>query len=79
MKFIHTADWHLGKLLKEHGEMRFKQAIYGSTQAPIFANGDAQKRYSSRKSLAVPDPQPLIPAFKPQRGSILRVWHAPSL
>ncbi len=47
--------------MKESGEMRFKQAIYGSTQAPIFVNGDAQKRYSSRKSLAVPNLQPLIP------------------
>ena len=47
--------------MKESGEMRFKQAIYGSTQAPILVNGDAQKRYSSRKSLAVPNPQPLIP------------------
>ena len=64
--------------MKESGEMRFKQAIYGSTQAPIFVNGDAQKRYSSRKSLAVSNPQPLIPTFKPQRGSILRLWRAPS-
>ena len=36
--------------------MRFKQAIYGSTHAPIFVNGDSQKRYSNRKSLAAPNP-----------------------
>ena len=42
--------------MKVRGEMRIKQAIYGSSQAPVFVNGDARKWHSSHQSLEALNP-----------------------
>jgi len=42
--------------MKVREEIRIKQAIYGSSQAPVFANGAARKRYSSHQSREAPNP-----------------------
>ena len=42
--------------MKVRDDMRIKQAIYGSSQAPVFANGAARKRYSSHQSREAPNP-----------------------
>ena len=42
--------------MKVREEMRIKQAIHGSTRAPVFVNGDARKWHSSHQSLEAPNP-----------------------
>lgn len=43
-----------GRKVRE--EMRIKQAIYGSSQAPVFVNGAPKKWHSSHQSLEAPNP-----------------------
>ena len=42
--------------MKVREDMRIKQAIYGSSQAPVFVNGDARKWHSSHQSLEASNP-----------------------
>ena len=47
--------WGTGGM-KVREEMRIKQAIYGSTRAPAFVNGDARKWHSSHQSRGALNP-----------------------
>ena len=42
--------------MKVREGMRIKQAIHGSSQAPVFVNGDARKWHSSHQSREVLNP-----------------------
>lgn len=46
--------------MKVREDMRIKQAVYGSTRAPAFVNGDARKWHSSHQSLEAPHPKRLF-------------------
>ena len=45
-----------GSGMKKSGDMRFKQAIYGSRRAPIFLKSDARKQHGKHKSIKAPYP-----------------------
>ena len=49
--------------MKVREDMRIKQAIYGSSQAPVFVNGDARKWHSSHQSLEAPNPKRLFTTY----------------